>query len=34
MISDKTIWTFWEPQDKIPEYTKLYMETWKFFPKL
>lgn len=32
MINDKIIWTFWEPRDKIPEYIKLCMETWKFFP--
>ncbi len=31
MVNDKVIWTFWEPRDKIPEYIKLCMETWKFF---
>ncbi len=31
MISDKTIWTFWEPKDKMPEYVKLCIETWKIF---
>ncbi|EAJ6031191.1 hypothetical protein DKK25_09260 [Campylobacter coli] len=31
MINDKTIWTFWEPKDKMPGYVKLCIETWKVF---
>ncbi len=28
---NKTIFTFWEPKDTIPEYLKLCMNTWKKF---
>ncbi|EGD3546985.1 capsular polysaccharide synthesis protein [Campylobacter coli] len=31
MINDKTIWTFWEPKDKMPGYVKLCIETRKVF---
>ncbi|EAI2970859.1 hypothetical protein E2810_05740 [Campylobacter coli] len=31
MINDKTIWTFWEPKDKMLGYVKLCIETWKVF---
>ncbi|EJE7740246.1 hypothetical protein M5T57_001610 [Campylobacter coli] len=31
MINDKTIWTFWEPKDKMPGYVKLCIEAWKVF---
>ncbi|GAB7141180.1 hypothetical protein RsTz2092_11450 [Deferribacterales bacterium RsTz2092] len=29
--NNKTIWTFWEPRRKLPNYLKLCMETWKKF---